>query len=581
MTSVTGVQAPAPPRESQTFRETMLAAPRLLSLAGGLVFWWAALVPSQLPRSPLLQGVIGGVSFCVGYGIGALVDGVWDAVWRRLDKPDPIDTFRRVVVRALLVAGIVAAVVGSTLWVRWQNQQADLVGNVTHLTLLDGLLGWVATFVVIVLFLGIARLLGYAVAVLGARLPHRLTPFASRAISIVVVTILVAVIVRILLLEGFMGWANSQFGQVDAQIAPGTSAPTSALVSGGPGSLVPWETLGAEGRNFVGEATTTAALKSFRPQTAADVKEPIRVYVGLDSAPDPASRAALVVKELERTGAFQRKLLVVTGVTGTGWVDPLSAAAAEYLSAGDSAIAGEQYSFLPSWISFLTDRDKASEEGKALFDAVHARWAQLPESSRPKLLAYGLSLGSFGSESAFPKDDAASTMDNVMALTDAALWMGPTNDNPVWGQMIGAREPGSPAWRPVYGDGTSVRLAATLDDLAPGKLAPQVLWVQHPSDPVGWWAWSTLWSTPLWMDEPTGPDVPQDPTWFPFVSWAQQTFDLMNGFSAQPGHGHNYDPNIAGAWAISVPASASHSWTPADTTRLDAVLQSLGQELGT
>ena len=39
-------------------------------------------------------------------------------------------------------------------------------------------------------------------------------------------------------------------------------------------------------------------------------KEPIRVYVGLDSASTAQERAALAVQELERTGAFDRKLLV-------------------------------------------------------------------------------------------------------------------------------------------------------------------------------------------------------------------------------------------------------------------------------
>ena len=41
------------------------------------------------------------------------------------------------------------------------------------------------------------------------------------------------------------------------------------------------------------------------------------------------------------------------------------------LSNGDTAIAGLQYSYLPSWISFLADRQKSADSGRMLIDAVH------------------------------------------------------------------------------------------------------------------------------------------------------------------------------------------------------------------
>ena len=101
-----------------------------------------------------------------------------------------------------------------------------------------------------------------------------------------------------------------------------------------------------------------------------------------------------------------------------------------------------------------------------------------------------------------------------------------------------------------------------------------MLWVQHPSDPVGQWTWATIWSRPAWMAQPTGWDVPQDPSWFPVVSWLQATMDLMNGFSAAPGHGHNYNPDFAGAWAA---VSAPEGWAPADTDKLANALLSVPQ----
>lgn len=42
-------------------------------LVAGLVFLGFSLTPSLLPRSPLLQGLVSGVSFTIGYGLGALL----------------------------------------------------------------------------------------------------------------------------------------------------------------------------------------------------------------------------------------------------------------------------------------------------------------------------------------------------------------------------------------------------------------------------------------------------------------------------------------------------------------------------
>ena len=51
-------------------------------------------------------------------------------------------------------------------------------------------------------------------------------------------------------------------------------------------------------------------------------KEPIRVYAGLQTADTDEARMDVIIRELERTGAFDRKLLVIIPTTGTGWVDP-------------------------------------------------------------------------------------------------------------------------------------------------------------------------------------------------------------------------------------------------------------------
>ena len=198
----------------------------------------------------------------------------------------------------------------------------------------------------------------------------------------------------------FVDWANSTYSTFDDETPPDIVQPTSPLRSGSPESLVPWDTLGYEGRNFAGGGPTVDQLQEFAG-AGTPVKEPIRVYAGLKSADGQEAQAQLAVDELERTGAFDRSVLAVVTVTGTGWVDPVAAASLEYMHHGDTAIVGTQYSYLPSWISFLVDLDKAEENGRVLVDAVTERWSELPEATRPELLIYGISLGSYGSEHAY------------------------------------------------------------------------------------------------------------------------------------------------------------------------------------
>ena len=93
--------------------------------------------------------------------------------------------------------------------------------------------------------------------------------------------------------------------------------------------------------------------------------------------------ADTVVAELQRTNAFSRSVLAVFTTTGTGWVDDWSAQSIEYLSNGDSAIAAMQYSYLPSALSMMTDRETPREAGKALFDRVYAVWLHAARGQPP------------------------------------------------------------------------------------------------------------------------------------------------------------------------------------------------------
>jgi uncharacterized membrane protein len=177
----------------------------------------------------------------------------------------------------------------------------------------------------------------------------------------------------------------------------GIVAPESSAVSGSRASFVAWDTLGRMGRDFVATATSTHELAKFH---GADAKlsVPVRAYVGVRSADSLEQRAQLAVRELERAGGFDRKVLVVWVPTGTGWMIPKAAVSLELLYRGDTAIVAIQYSLLPSALAAFMDAGLANEAGVTLFNAVRARWSHLPPDRRPKLLLFGKSLGAAGVE---------------------------------------------------------------------------------------------------------------------------------------------------------------------------------------
>jgi uncharacterized membrane protein len=56
-----------------------------------------------------------------------------------------------------------------------------------------------------------------------------------------------------LLFQGFINAMNSAYSLRDTKTAEGVHQPTTSLRSGGPGSVIPWDTLGWQGRNFIGK----------------------------------------------------------------------------------------------------------------------------------------------------------------------------------------------------------------------------------------------------------------------------------------------------------------------------------------
>ncbi|MBF6225238.1 alpha/beta-hydrolase family protein [Nocardia abscessus] len=414
----------------------------------------ASLAPGLLPRTPGAQAMLTGLLAALTLGTA----GVLRVILRRcafdIDHRQPWLRLPLLIATSVLVVGA-AANAG-----HWQNRLRAAMG-----TPQIGADYWVrcalGAALIIGLFVGATRVLGWALGRLGW----------ARGVSLAAVT---GVLLSLVGAPAVAGWRESVYASANAEFDPAVVQPVSHSGSGSAESAVSWASLGAEGRKFVSGAPVRA----------------VRVYVGVASAPDLDSRVALAIRELERSGGFTRSHLVVAVPTGSGWLDANAVAGFDRRFDGDVALVGLQYSYLPSWATFVFGRDAAVTAARSLFTAVERHIQGL--AHKPRLYVYGQSLGALGGNAVFA-DDAE--QDN---RTCAALWAGPPANH-------------------VHRGGATV--------------------LANSSDPVIHWSLSLLWRAPDLTGARVDAPVPQ---WLPVISFAQTTADLLAALHAPPGHGHRY-----------------------------------------
>jgi len=537
--------------------------------AVGTLFFCLSLTPSLLPRDWLFAGLIGGINAAIGYGLGVAVGKLFRRlVLRRKTWWPPSARVLWVLKATTVAASVAACLVIVVPAAAWQRQVSALMGIEGPATA-----GYYRTVLLAVVvggaLVGVARILLDAVKVMARFLIRRwrVNDEVALFIGTAVVAVVVITLVNGVLLRGFLIGANWLFQPQDYTTRPGVEQPLTSERSGSPESFAAWDTLGFQGRNFVAGGPDAAELEQINGRPA---QEPVRVYAGLQTAETAEQRMAVLLSELERTGAFERELLVIVPTTGTGWVNPVAARALELMYNGDTAMVALQYSYLPSWISFLGDRETSMDSGRMLIDAVHERWVRLPQEQRPKLVLYGESLGSMAGQAAF---DFLPDI-NRMGF-DAVLWVGPPNASPLWDALVVRRDPGTPEVHPRYDGGRTVRFSPANDpaDIVADTAAPwdgtRVLFLQHPSDPIVWWSPELLFSEPDWLQEPAGRDRTKSMRWYPIVTFWQVGADMTNAASVPGGHGHNYGESVLDGWVAVAPPPG---WTPADTQRVRAAL---------
>jgi uncharacterized membrane protein len=509
----------------------------------GLVFVALSMTPSMLPRPWYYQGAVSGLSFAGGYALGAAL---WQVVrWAIRWRNDWLTVWGWAIIAGVWAVLFVVMLHFAT---EWQNGVRAAVGWSD----IDSSQGW-QLFAVTVLVAAMCLAIGRAIARLYRKVRVRTGHlFASRGrraggtvatLTATGVMVLGMLLAWLVVSSGVVLFLDSRWEVRNNAMDPDYPQPTSSLRSGGPGSLVTWEDVGSKGRSVVASGPTAAQISAVTGRPAID---PIRIYVGLNSAPTYEERANLAVKELERTHAENRAVVVVPGLTGTGWLEPQAIDSIEYLHGGDTAMVAAQYSISPSWVSSIFHPEQSVAGTRALYDAVHAWWAALPSDNRPQLVVYGVSLGAQALQETFGSVDAL--VDGV----EGAVFAGTPAITPLSHELRAMRDPGTPVTWPVVSSVPQVQFfpdASAVRSFDGAWAAPRIAYLEHGNDPVVWMDWSIFYKKPEWLSAgQRSPDISDQMVFIPLVTGLQGLADMAMAEGVPDDAGHRYADATFYSW---------------------------------
>lgn len=519
-----------------------------LGVIAALAMYAVSVSPSLMARSWAWHAVASGILVACGYVAGVVVQNVAQLVIRltglTISASEPVELGFRIGIGTLFALWWLYAVIQSY---RRARKAAALV-NMPGETFGEYLLGTAGAVVVSWMLLRIVgalnRLCWMIIASLDAHMPRP----AAIVVSMVILFAIMFFLTSKVILRGGIGFFRRKAEQLNMRTARGIYQPFVPERSASPASSVTWESVGGQGRVFLGRGPSRLDIAQVCGGVAM---EPIRVYSGMPTGGSGIEQAAAtVVAELHRTGAFDRAVILIAASTGSGWVDEWQVQPLEFLTRGNCATASLQYSYVPSALNWLTGLEPAQEASAALFAAVRAELDLMDEADRPALFVCGESLGAFASQSVFE------SFEDVLARVDGALWVGTPAFTPMHAALTAARHKGSPEVAPVVNNGRRVRFVNEPSDLRTDLYGrelgpwgfPRVVYAQHPSDPVVWWTNKLIWTQPDWLRERAGRDVSLNVEFTRFATYIQVLADLPVAGTAPGGHGHTYHEELIPLW---------------------------------
>ena len=519
-----------------------------LGVIAALAMYAVSVSPSLMARSWAWHAVASGILVACGYVAGVVVQNVAQLVIRltglTISASEPVELGFRIGIGALFALWWIYAVVQSY---RRARKAAALV-NMPGETFGEYLLGTAGAVVVSWMLLRIVGALNGLCWMLIASLDAHMPRPAAIVVSMVILFAIMFFLTSKVILRGGIGFFRRKAEQLNMRTARGIYQPFVPERSASPASSVTWESVGGQGRVFLGRGPSRLDIAQVCGGVAM---EPIRVYSGMPTGGSGIEQAAAtVVAELHRTGAFDRAVILIAASTGSGWVDEWQVQPLEFLTRGNCATASLQYSYVPSALNWLTGLEPAQEASAALFAAVRAELDLMDEADRPALFVCGESLGAFASQSVFE------SFEDVLARVDGALWVGTPSFTPMHAALTTARHKGSPEVAPVVHNARRVRFVNEPSDLRTDLYGrelgpwgfPRVVYAQHPSDPVVWWTNKLIWTQPDWLRERAGRDVSLNVEFTRFATYIQVLADLPVAGTAPGGHGHTYHEELIPLW---------------------------------
>ena len=505
-----------------------------LGVIAALAMYAVSVSPSLMARSWTWHAVASGILVACGYIAGLVVQNVGLLVIRltglTIRASDPAEIGFRVAAAALFAIWWFYAVIQSY---RRDRVAATLV-NMPGETIGEYLLGTAGAVAVAWTLLMIVRAFNHLGRILITTLAGFMPRPAAFITGVAILFVIIFFLTSKVILRGGIGFFRRKAEQLNMRTARGIYKPTVPERSASPASPVTWESVGGQGRVFLGRGPSRRDIAQV---CGVDAMEPIRA-------------AATVVAELHRTGAFDRAVILIAASTGSGWVDEWQVQPLEFLTRGNCATASLQYSYVPSVLNWLTGLEPAQDASAALFTAVRAELDLMDEASRPALFVCGESLGAFASQSVF------SSVEDALTQVDGALWVGTPAFTPMHEALTAARHTGSPEVAPVVNNGRRVRFVNEPSDLRTDLYGrelgpwgfPRIVYAQHPSDPVVWWNNKLIWTQPDWLRERAGRDVSRDVEFTRFATYIQILADLPVAGTAPGGHGHTYHEELIPLW---------------------------------
>jgi len=519
-----------------------------LGVIAALAMYAVSVSPSLMARSWAWHAVASGILVACGYVAGVVVQNVAQLVIRltglTISASEPVELGFRIGIGALFALWWIYAVIQSYRRARKAAALVSMPGE----TFGEYLLGTAGAVVVSWMLLRIVGALNGLCWMLIASLDAHMPRPAAIVVSMVILFAIMFFLTSKVILRGGIGFFRRKAEQLNMRTARGIYQPVVPERSASPASSVTWESVGGQGRVFLGRGPSRLDIAQVCGGVAM---EPIRVYSGMPTGGSGIEQAAAtVVAELHRTGAFDRAVILIAASTGSGWVDEWQVQPLEFLTRGNCATASLQYSYVPSALNWLTGLEPAQEASAALFAAVRAELDLMDEADRPALFVCGESLGAFASQSVFE------SFEDVLARVDGALWVGTPAFTPMHAALTAARHKGSPEVAPVVHNARRVRFVNEPSDLRTDLYGrelgpwgfPRVVYAQHPSDPVVWWTNKLIWTQPDWLRERAGRDVSLNVEFTRFATYIQVLADLPVAGTAPGGHGHTYHEELIPLW---------------------------------